>query len=76
MTTDNASAPLADEPIDGADENTETDAPLNRAERRALKRGKGKNTVKGVRQGPSSSGFNPKDVKVAGHKEFTNRKSG
>lgn len=50
--------------------------PTNRAERRALKKGKGKNKVKGVVHGPSGAGFNPKDVKVSAHKEFTNRKSG
>ena len=74
MTTDESSTPLADgEPVEG--DGTE-DAPMNRAERRALKRGKGKNVVKGVRRGGNSGGFNPKDVAVSAHKEFTNRKSG
>jgi|GEM_PF-3848542 len=59
-----------------AAEGDEQEAPLNRAERRAAKRNKGKNQVKGVGHGASRSSFTPKDVKVAGHKEFTNRKSG
>lgn len=50
--------------------------PTNRAERRAAKRHKGKNQVKGLGHGPEKTGFNPKDVKVSAHKEFTNRKSG
>ena len=73
MTTDESVSPLAD---DESTENEPESAPMNRAERRALKRGKGKNVVKGVRKGIGSSGFNPKDVATAGHKEFTNRKSG
>ncbi|MFD0558765.1 hypothetical protein FB566_4721 [Stackebrandtia endophytica] len=56
-------------------EGDEEQAPMNRAERRAAKRNKGKNQVKGVAHGVDKS-FTPKDVKVAGHKEFTNRKSG
>ncbi|CAM3119049.1 hypothetical protein [Stackebrandtia soli] len=63
-------------PMSNDDDTEETPEPLNRAERRALKRGKGKNTVKGVQEGVTRGGFNPKDIKVAGHKEFTNRKSG
>ena len=59
----------------------ETDAeelpePTNRAERRALKKNKGRNKVKGVVAGTNGSGFHPKDVKTTGHKEFTNRKTG
>lgn len=61
---------------EGDQDGEEAAEPLNRAERRALKRGKGKNTVKGVRPASGGQSFNPKDVKVAAHKEFTNRKSG
>lgn len=54
----------------------ETPEPLNRAERRAAKRNKGKNKTKGIVHGVRGQAFTPKDLKVAGHKEFTNRKSG
>ncbi|ADD43847.1 hypothetical protein [Stackebrandtia nassauensis] len=64
-------------PLDHEQENTEeVPEPTNRAERRAMKKGKGRNKVKGVGIGSSQSGFHPKDVKTAGHKEFTNRKTG
>ncbi|HZE39063.1 MAG TPA: hypothetical protein VE172_09665 [Stackebrandtia sp.] len=69
MTDDHKSSHQADE----ADDQPE---PTNRAERRALKKNKGKNQAKGVNPGSTGNGFHPKDVKVAGHKEFTNRKSG
>ena len=59
--------------IDGDETPSE---PLNRAERRAAKRNKGKNRVKGVSSGMNRQKFTPKDIKVAGHKEFINRKSG
>lgn len=58
------------------EETEELPEPTNRAERRALKKGKGRNKVKGVAVGKTGSGFHPKDVKTAGHKEFTNRKTG
>lgn len=60
----------------GTDEEDTPAEPLNRAERRAAKRNKGKNKVKGVTHGVQGQAFTPKDVKMAGHKEFTNRKSG
>ncbi|HIV56377.1 MAG TPA: hypothetical protein H9902_00335 [Candidatus Stackebrandtia faecavium] len=52
------------------------DKPMNRAERRAMKKNKGHNEVKGVGGPARRNGFKPKDMKVAGHKEFTNRKNG
>ncbi|MGH8876067.1 MAG: hypothetical protein ACRD0P_01785 [Stackebrandtia sp.] len=57
-------------------EDEELPEPTNRAERRALKKNKGRNKVKGVIPGANGSGFHPKDVKTTGHKEFTNRKTG
>ncbi|GAA4899211.1 hypothetical protein LX16_0802 [Stackebrandtia albiflava] len=63
-------------PQSDTDATEEQPEPMNRAERRAAKRNKGKNKVKGVQHGVDRSGFTPKDVKIAGHKEFTNRKSG
>ncbi len=59
-----------------AEDNATQEKPMNRAERRAMKKNKGHNEIKGV-GGPSrTSGFKPKSMKVTGHKEFTNRKSG
>lgn len=59
-----------------ATDNETSDAPANREERRAMKKSKGKNETKGVGQGVSRSGFNPKRINTTSHKEFTNRKSG
>ncbi|MGH8792766.1 MAG: hypothetical protein ACRDXX_08980 [Stackebrandtia sp.] len=61
---------------DEAEVDGEQPEPTNRAERRAMKKGKKANRVKGVDGGASRGGFSPKDIKVATHKEFTNRKSG
>jgi hypothetical protein len=68
--TEDHKEPLSEQETD------EQPEPTNRAERRAAKKNKGKNQVKGVTHGVSREGFHPKDVKVAAHKEFTNRKSG
>lgn len=59
-----------------ASESEEPPAPSNRAERRALKKGKGANRVKGVGGENSKSGFNPKSIQVSANKDFSNRKSG
>jgi hypothetical protein len=59
-----------------AEDAVEDAAPLNRAERRALARGKGKATTGGKAQASSSVGVHPHTGPATTQRQWSNRRSG